>query len=152
MKITDVETIELRVGWRNSVVPVHTDAGVTGIAEVDSVPSVIRAIIDAPRSHAHAMGLREALIGQDPLQTEALWERMYNFTSYYGRRGALIRAISAVDIALWDIRSKVADKPASALLGQQHRNQSQTSETVIPVRAARRLADGSSPFETSANF
>ena len=89
------------------------------------------------------MGLREALIGQDPLQTEALWERMYNFTSYYGRRGALIRAISAVDIALWDIRSKVADKPASALLGQQHRNQSQTSETVIPVRAARRLADGS---------
>ena len=41
MKITDVETIELRVGWRNSVVPVHTDAGVTGIAEVDSVPSVI---------------------------------------------------------------------------------------------------------------
>ena len=132
MKITDVETIELRVpGWDGAafdgsyddcVVLVHTDAGVTGIAEVDSVPSVIRAIIDAPRSHAHAMGLKHALIGQDPLQTEALWERMYDLTSYYGRRGAVIHAISAIDIALWDIRGKVAGKPVSALLGQQRRN------------------------------
>ena len=81
MKITDIEVIELRVpGWTgatfdgsydNCLVLVHTDGGVTGIAEVDSVPSVIRAIIDAPRSHTHAMGLKEVVVGQDPLQVEA---------------------------------------------------------------------------------
>jgi hypothetical protein len=66
MIITDVEVIELRVaGWTgmtfdgsydNCVVRVHTDAGVSGLAEVDSVPSVIRAIIDAPRSHTTPWG------------------------------------------------------------------------------------------------
>lgn len=60
MKIVDIEAIELRVpGWTgatfdgsydNCVIRVHTDAGLTGIAEVDSVPAVIKAIIDAPRS------------------------------------------------------------------------------------------------------
>ena len=55
--------------YDNCLVLVHTDAGVTGIAEVDSVPSVIRAIIDAPRSHTHAMGLKEVLVGAGPLQT-----------------------------------------------------------------------------------
>ena len=110
MIITDIEVIEMRVpGWTgmtfdgsydNCLVLVHTDAGITGIAEVDSVPSVIRAIIDAPRSHSHAMGLKEAVVGQDPLQTEALWDRMYDLTSYYGRRGAVIHALGAVDIAL----------------------------------------------------
>lgn len=117
MIITDIEVIEMRVpGWTgmtfdgsydNCLVLVHTDAGITGIAEVDSVPSVIRAIIDAPRSHSHAMGLKEAVVGQDPLQTEALWDRMYDLTSYYGRRGAVIHALGAVDIALWDLRGKV---------------------------------------------
>ncbi len=154
MKITDVEAIELRVpGWDGAtfdgsyddcVVLVHTDEGVTGIAEVDSVPSVIRAIIDAPRSHAHAMGLKQALIGQDPLQTEALWERMYDLTSYYGRRGAVIHAISAIDIALWDIRGKVEGKPVSALLGQQHRNRLLAYGTIYPL--------GETPDEVRRNI
>ena len=69
MKITDIEVTELRVpGWEgstfdgsydNCVVRVQTDEGLTGIAEVDSVPSVIRAIIEAKRSHTHAMGLKD---------------------------------------------------------------------------------------------
>ena len=69
MKVADIEVIELRVpGWTgetfdgsydNCLVLVHTDEGLTGIAEVDSVPSVIRAILDAPRSHTHAMGLKQ---------------------------------------------------------------------------------------------
>ncbi len=79
MIITDIEVVELRVaGWTgmtfdgsydNCVVRVHTDAGVTGLAEVDSVPSVIRAIVDAPRSHTHAMGLKAAIVGQEAMQT-----------------------------------------------------------------------------------
>lgn len=143
MKITDIEVIELRVpGWRGDtfdgsyddcLVLVHTDENVTGIAEVDSVPSVIRAIIDAPRSHTHAMGLKSALLDQDPGDVEGLWDRMYDLTSYYGRRGAVIHAISAVDIALWDIRGKILGRPLCDVLGTRRRNRILAYGTVYPL-------------------
>lgn len=143
MKIIDIEVIELRVpGWTgetfdgsydNCLVLVHTDEGVTGIAEVDSVPSVIRAIVDAPRSHTHAMGLKQAVAGQDPADVEGLWERMYDLTSYYGRRGAVIHAISAVDIALWDLRGKVLGKSVGELLGTRRRDRVLAYGTVYPL-------------------
>jgi len=143
MKIVDIEVIELRVpGWTgetfdgsydNCLVLVHTDEGVTGIAEVDSVPAVIRAIIDAPRSHTHAMGLKEVLVGQDPTDVEGLWDRMYDLTSYYGRRGVVIHAISAVDIALWDLRGKVAGKSVGELLGKRQRDRVLAYGTVYPL-------------------
>src|SRR3712207_1593981 len=94
MRITDIEVIELRVpGWEgltfdgsydDCVVLVHTDEGVSGLAEVDSVPAVVRAIVEAPRSHTHAMGLKSVLVGADPEDVEGLWEKMYDATSYYG--------------------------------------------------------------------
>lgn len=143
MKIIDIEVIELRVpGWTgetfdgsydNCLVLVHTDEGVTGIAEVDSVPSVIRAIVEAPRSHSHAMGLKQAVAGQDPADVEGLWERMYDLTSYYGRRGAVIHAISAVDIALWDLRGKVLGKSVGELLGTRRRDRVLAYGTVYPL-------------------
>ena len=147
MKITDLEVIELRVpGWTgatfdgsydNCLVLVHTDAGVTGIAEVDSVPSVIRAIIDAPPSHSHAMGLKAAILGQDALQTAALWDRMYDLTSYYGRRGVVIHAIGAVDIALWDLRGKVLGQSLATMLaatfGGMQRDRILAYGTVYPL-------------------
>ena len=143
MRITDIEVIELRVpGWEGAtfdgsyddcVVIVHTDANVAGLAEVDSVPSVIRAIIEAPRSHTHAMGLKAALIGQDAADVEGLWDRMYDLTSYYGRRGVVIHALSAIDIALWDIRGKVAGKPVADLLGRRRRDRVLAYGTVYPL-------------------
>ncbi len=143
MKITGIEVVELRVpGWTgdsfdgsydNCLVLVHTDAGVSGIAEVDSVPTVIRAIIDAPRSHTHAMGLKEVLLGADPSDVEGLWERMYDLTSYYGRRGVVIHAISAVDIALWDLRGKLAGKSVGRLLGERQRDSLLAYGTVYPL-------------------
>lgn len=143
MRITDIEAIELRVpGWTgdtfdgsydNCVVRVHTDAGLVGIAEVDSVPRVIRAILEAPRSHSHAMGLKAALVGQDATDVEGLWERMYDLTSYYGRRGAVIHAISAVDIALWDLRGKAQGKPLAELLGGRRRDRVLAYGTVYPL-------------------
>ena len=154
MKITDIEAIELRVpGWAgatfdgsydNCVILVHTDAGVTGIAEVDSVPAVIKAIIAAPRSHTHAMGLKAALVGQDPREVEALWDRMYDWTSYYGRRGVVIHAMSAVDIALWDIRGKVQGKPVADLLGPRKRSRLLAYGTVYPL--------GETPDEVRRNI
>jgi L-rhamnonate dehydratase len=144
MKITDIEVIELRTpGWTgmtfdgsydNCVVLVHTDQGISGLAEVDSVPSVIRAIVDAPRSHTHAMGLKPILVGRDPSNVEALWDEMYDATSYYGRRGAVIHAISAVDIALWDLRGKVRNKPLAEILGdKKQRDRILAYGTVYPL-------------------
>ena len=154
MKIVDIEVIELRVpGWTgdtfdgsydNCLVLVHTDEGISGISEVDSVPSVIRAIVDAPRSHTHAMGLKEVLVGSDPSDVEGLWDRMYDLTSYYGRRGAVIHAISAVDIALWDLRGKVLNKSVSALLGQRPRDRVLAYGTVYPL--------GGTPDEVRMNI
>ncbi|HXV25539.1 MAG TPA: mandelate racemase/muconate lactonizing enzyme family protein [Alphaproteobacteria bacterium] len=143
MRITDIEIFELRVpGWDantfdgsydNCVLRVSTDAGTQGISEVDSVPSVIRAIIEAPSSHTHARGLKEVVIGQDPLEIEALWERMYDATSYYGRRGVVIHALSAIDIALWDIKGKALGKPVAELLGRPKRNRLKAYGTVYPL-------------------
>jgi L-alanine-DL-glutamate epimerase-like enolase superfamily enzyme len=146
MEIRDVEVIALRVpGWTadsfdgsydDCVIKVHTDAGITGLGEVDSVPAVIRAIVEAPPSHVHARGLKSVLVGQDPTRIEELWERMYEATSYYGRRGAVIHAISGIDIALWDIRGKAAGRPLAALLGRQQRDRLKAYGTVYPLGAS----------------
>ena len=143
MKIVDIEVIALRApGWDaksfdgsydNCIVQVHTDAGITGIAEVDSVPAVIRAIVETPSSHIHARGLKEVLVGRDPTDVEALWEIMYNATSYYGRRGVVIHAISAIDIALWDIRGKAAGRPVVEMLGGRRRDRVKAYGTIYPL-------------------
>jgi L-rhamnonate dehydratase len=127
MKITEVEAIVLRQpaldqaiadgSQDDLVVRVHTDAGIVGIGEVDSAPEVVKAVIEAPASHAIATGLRHVLIGEDPLDVERLWQVMYRAAIYYGRRGVALHAISGIDIALWDIKGKALGKPVSELIG-----------------------------------
>ena len=58
----------------------RTDNGLEGIGEVDSSPEVAKAVIDAPFSHNIACGLRELLIGENPLDTRRLWQKMYRQT------------------------------------------------------------------------
>jgi len=132
VKITEVEAIILRQpvvdgaiadgSQDDLIVRIHTDEGITGIGEVDSAPEVVKAVLDAPHSHFIATGLRHVLIGQDPLDIEGLWRRMYLGSVYYGRRGAAMHAISGVDIALWDIKGKKLGKPVSDLLGVRKRD------------------------------
>lgn len=127
MKITDVEPIYLRLpevdaarcdGTQDTlVVRVHTDEGVTGVGEVDSVPLVARAAIEAPPSHSIATGLRSLLLGQDPTEIERLWDVMYRGTIYFGRYGPAIHAMSGVDMALWDLWGKITQRSVSSLLG-----------------------------------
>ena len=62
--------------------------------------------------------LRDALIGEDPLDVERLWQKMYRGLIYFGRRGIAIHAISGLDIALWDIKGKALGKPVHELLGE----------------------------------
>ncbi len=67
------------------------------------------------------MGLEEVVVGEDPSDIEALWDKMYNWTFYYGRRGVVIHAISGVDLAHWDLKGKAEGKPVHALLGKKQR-------------------------------
>lgn len=99
------------------VVLVHTDEGITGIGEVDTNPWVAQAMIHARGTHVLGLGLEEMLLGQDPLQPEALWERLYSGSFMTGRRGLGICAMGALDMALWDIRGKAMGVPCWQLLG-----------------------------------
>jgi L-rhamnonate dehydratase len=132
MIITDVETVMLRLpevlpngdGLQDVlIIRVHTDEGIVGIGEAHTVPLVLKAIIDAPISQLTGQGLRQMLIGRDPLDIEGLWSLMYDHTSTYGRRGAVIHAISGIDIALWDILGKATGQPIHELLGGARRKQ-----------------------------
>ncbi len=126
MKITDVEVIYLRLpevkkqcdsGQDALIVRVSTDAGITGIGEVDSAPLAVKGAIEGPFSHNVTCGLRELVIGEDPLETEKLWYKMYRENVYGGRRGVGLHAISGIDIALWDIKGKALGQPIWKLLG-----------------------------------
>jgi L-rhamnonate dehydratase len=132
MKITDVEAIYLRLpdldaarcdGTQDTlVIRIHTDEGIIGVGEVDSSPLVAKAIVDAPPSHSIAAGLRSLLIGENPIEIERLWDKMYKGTIYFGRTGPAIHAMSGVDIALWDIFGKAMNRSVSELLGGVFRN------------------------------
>ncbi len=103
------------------IVRVRTECGLEGIGEADSQPEVVKAIIDAPYSHNIACGLRQLLIGEDPLDITRLWQKMYRGTMYYGRSSVTITAMAAIDMALWDLKGKYFDTPICQLLGgQQH--------------------------------
>ena len=103
------------------LVRVRTDNGLEGIGEADSQPEVVKAIIDAPFSHNIACGLRELLIGENPLETERLWQKMHRRTLYFGRSSVTITAMAAVDMALWDLKGKHFREPIHRLLGgMQH--------------------------------
>jgi L-alanine-DL-glutamate epimerase-like enolase superfamily enzyme len=104
------------------VVEIHTDEGITGIGETDVNPWIARTCIEAPGTHNMGLGLAEILIGCDPLDVEALWDRMYVNSAMNGRRGAVINAIGALDIALHDLRGKALGKPCHALLGEPVRD------------------------------
>jgi L-alanine-DL-glutamate epimerase-like enolase superfamily enzyme len=126
MKIIDVEchvllAPNMSTGSTSSaqdsfILIIKTDEGVTGIGESDVNPWIARACIEAPGTHTMGLGIKETLIGADPLD-EGLWQRLYIGTAMNGRRGAVIHALGAVDMALWDIRGKAAGKPIFELLG-----------------------------------
>lgn len=150
MKITDVivhtltiaDVDEIGNGTQDAaIIEVETDSGVTGIGEADSSPAVVKAIVEAPMSHAKSMGLKEVLVGADPFDRVALWDEMFEKTYFFGRRGAAINAISAIDMALWDIVGKALDEPLYNLLGGRYRES---------VRAYASTLFPENPDETSA--
>jgi L-alanine-DL-glutamate epimerase-like enolase superfamily enzyme len=142
MKITDIECHVLLVpdvrtdatssAQDDIVIFVHTDEGITGIGESDVNPWIARACIEAPSTHSMGLGLKEMLIGENPLDTERLWQKLYVGSCMNGRRGAVINAIGAIDMALWDIRGKAAGKPTWQLLGGTSREAIQPYASLQP--------------------
>ncbi|SIN74881.1 mandelate racemase/muconate lactonizing enzyme family protein [Halodesulfovibrio marinisediminis] len=142
MKITDVEVMCLRIPTRGEecvwgedavLVRITTDTGIVGFGEADTSPMVVRSFIETPNSNLACFGLRELLIGENPLEIQRLWDKMYESSSYAGRRGAGIHAISAVDIALWDIASQHYQQPIHMLLGGKYRDRIKAYGTFIPA-------------------
>jgi L-rhamnonate dehydratase len=92
-----------------TVVEIETDDGIIGLGNVALAPAIAKAIID--------QYLAPLVIGQDPWDYEYLWQRMYRSTHAWGRKGVTMAAISAVDLAIWDILGKSVNKPIFKLLG-----------------------------------
>src|SRR4051794_14432166 len=85
------------------IVEIHTDEGISGIGESDVNPWIARACIEAPGTHTMGLGLKQMLLGEDPLDIERLWEKLYVGSAMNGRRGAVVHAIGAIDMALHDL-------------------------------------------------
>jgi L-alanine-DL-glutamate epimerase-like enolase superfamily enzyme len=99
------------------VVELETDEGLVGIGETDLNAWIARACIEAPGTHTMDRGLGQMVIGMNPADPAARWNELYVGTAMTGRRGALIHALGAIDMAMWDIAGKAAGVPTWQLLG-----------------------------------
>ena len=111
MKVTAIKSFSVadEQGTGYFIVKVETDAGIHGLGEVG-----IRfwgAAIESAIEH-----LSHLVVGQDPFATERLWQHMFR-GSFFPADKVYCSAISAIDIALWDIKAKAVDMPVYKLLG-----------------------------------
>ena len=107
-------------GWL--VVEIFTDGGHVGIGNAALAPRLTKQTID--------LYLKPLLVGANPFDVEFLWQLMYRRTMAFGRKGIGMAAISALDIAIWDILGKAANQPVFRLLGGR-------TKKTIPVYASR---------------
>ena len=121
MKITGVRSWLVKVPSEDShrressyvFVQVDTDEGLTGWGEITTYPGPVanRAV------GAFVNEVGEWLVGEDPANIEAIWQKIFRAMTYVGTRGATTATISGIDIALWDIRGKALGLPIYKLLG-----------------------------------
>ncbi len=128
MKIKSIETFVVQQSLKESfyfsqweynsrsicLVKVTLENGVFGWGEGYGPAGIVKAGIDF---------FRPLLIGQDALGTEVLWQIMYRRSLDYARRGVMLASLSAIDVALWDLKGKLMDSPVSVLLGGRKREQ-----------------------------
>jgi L-rhamnonate dehydratase len=105
------------------LVKVSTDEGLTGWSDTETLSPAAVAIIAGPGMGIMGFkALRDVLIGEDPLDVQRLWDRMYIGGAYYARRGIGMHCISAIDNCLWSIRAQAAGLPLCQFLGGKRRD------------------------------
>ena len=104
------------------VCEIETDDGIVGIGNAALAPQIVKKTID--------LYLKPLIINEDPFDYAYLWEKMYRRTLAWGRKGIGMTAISAVDIAIWDLIGKITRKPIFKLLGGRTKEK-------IPVYASK---------------
>jgi L-alanine-DL-glutamate epimerase-like enolase superfamily enzyme len=134
MKIKDVRLIPLMTyeesisaGPGGALVEVETDEGVTGIGETCIHSERGEAALAAQK--IVEVGFKPLLLGENPLDIQRLWLKLYSYCEWYGRAGIAIYALSGIDVALWDICGKTLGVPIYTLLGGRFRDR-------IPVYAS----------------
>src|SRR3569833_1629511 len=125
MKITGVKPWLIKSSasyWGEFLfVEVTTDEGVSGWGEITTTTKLAnRALCTILRQVGFAIA------GEDPARIEYLWHKIFRSFTYMGSRGAAVEALSAIDIALWDIRGKVLGKP----INKQH-NETKREENAL---------------------
>ena len=139
MKITSIETIWFEhlpaKVWEektpqsaqalpnNLWVRIHTDEKLTGLGETYYLPRAVSAVI-------HDI-LAPLLIGRNPLDIENHWNNMFSMVNYFGFAGAEMRAISAIDTALWDLAGQYTGQPIYNLLGGRNRDRIPVYNTCV---------------------
>ncbi len=113
MKITRIETVWIDEQPNTMWVRLHTDDGLIGLGETYYVPRAVSAII-------HDV-FGNLLLGRNPLDIENHWNNMFSTVNFFGYAGAEMRAISAIDVALWDIVGQHVGQPIYNLLGGRNR-------------------------------
>jgi len=129
MKIISVDIIDVANDlksstskWRPVVVRINTDEGISGFGEVGLAYGV-----GASAGFGMAKDLSQLLIGMDPMKNEAIWDKMQKKTFWGQGGGTVVSAgMSAIDIALWDIKGKVLNVPIYQLLGGKTRDKVRT--------------------------
>lgn len=129
MKITSVDIIDVANDlqsstskWRPVVVKINTDEGICGYGEVGMAYGV-----GASAGFGMAKDLAKLTIGMDPMQNEAIWDKMQKKTFWGQGGGTVVSAgMSAIDIALWDIKGKALNVPVYQLLGGKCRDSVRT--------------------------
>jgi L-rhamnonate dehydratase len=105
------------------LIKISTDQGLTGWGDVETLAPAAAAIVGGPSMSVLGFkALGELLIGEDPSDTDRLWNKLYVGSAYYGRRGIAMQCLSAIDNALWSIKAQAAGKPLAELLGGRKRN------------------------------
>ena len=119
--------------YQNVVVLVRGDNGLVGIGESDAPPEIVKALIEMPPYNQQSEGLADIATGQAVDDPRRLWDEMYARTQWHGRRGATMHAISALDIAIWDLFSQSIGVPVCEALDIARHNRLPVYATIYPL-------------------
>src|SRR5690349_24985483 len=123
LTITKIETLRLPEHPNAIWVQIHTADGFVGLGETYYIPSAVESVI-----HDFAAPL---LLGTSAIDRESAWQTLFSCSNFFGYAGAEMRAISAIDIAMWDLLGQYLGQPIYALLGGRCRDSIRVYNTCV---------------------